>query len=86
MVVGASGLINFDSGKNNGLKWRLAEPSTSGITKFSAIPISSFSNVCIRSFQHVPNETGKLKPPALPEKRPFLYILTVVNFCFKLGR
>jgi hypothetical protein len=68
-VVDASGLSNFDSGKNNGLKWRLAEPSTSGITKFSAIPISTFS---IRSFQHVPNETGKLKPPAFPEKRPYL--------------
>jgi hypothetical protein len=50
--------------------------------KFSAILISSFSNICIRSFQHVHDETGKTSILINSHSCPFLIQIKYVGNAF----
>jgi hypothetical protein len=68
-VIGASGLSDGDNGKNDGLKWKLAESVRQRNNIFTASPLSSFSNSRvdrrIESIQIIDLDEGGPKLPAL---------------------
>jgi hypothetical protein len=49
--MAASGLSDDDDGKNDGLKWKLAESDGSRSIIFTASPLASFAKFKIRFFK-----------------------------------